>query len=169
MIRWALTARSSPRFSFSRAQGSQDGAVRGDRVSPKRERPGECAKRSSSSTPVAQSAPQDRRRRQPSRGRDDGPAYRSDPASVRRIFNNGSWQEDGRLFDGFWETMRRPDRFRLMRICTRAHPEGERIANVDFSHLFPRLAYQLCKREAPQGDLYDILGEGTAATASRSS
>ena len=91
---------------------------------------------------------------------DDGQPIDPTRRTVRRIFNNGSWRDDGRLFDGFWETMRRADRFRLIKVCTRAHPEGERIANVDFSQLFPRLAYQLCKREAPQGDPYDILGEG---------
>lgn len=64
------------------------------------------------------------------------------------------------MFDGFWESMRREDRFKLLRICSAAHPEGERIANVDFSQLFPRLAYQQIDRAAPQGDLYDILGDG---------
>ena len=37
--------------------------------------------------------------------------------------------------------MRREDRFKFLRICTKAHPEGERIANVDFGQLFPTLAY----------------------------
>jgi len=71
---------------------------------------------------------------------DDGQPIDPTRRSVRRIFNNGSWQEGGRLFHAFWETMRRPDRFRLLRICTAANPEGEPVANVDFSHLFPTLA-----------------------------
>jgi hypothetical protein len=58
--------------------------------------------------------------------------------------------------------MRREDRFRLLRICTEAHPEGEPIANVDFSQLFPRLAYQLIKQEPPDGDLYDLAGGGVS-------
>jgi hypothetical protein len=69
--------------------------------------------------------------------------------AVRRIFNNGSWQEGGRLFDGFWETMRREDRFKFLRICTAANPNCERIANVDFGQLFPTLAYRRASSDAP--------------------
>jgi hypothetical protein len=69
---------------------------------------------------------------------DDGEPIDPTRRSVRRIFNNGDWREGGRLFDGFWESMRREDRFILLRIGTEAHPEGEPIANVDFSQLFPR-------------------------------
>jgi hypothetical protein len=103
-------------------------------------------------------------------GQDGGPIGTDDDdrpidpsqRSVRRIFNNGDWQQGGRLFDGFWETMRREDRFRLLRIRTAALPEGERIANVDFSQLFPRLAYQWVKQEPPEGDLYDLIGGGVS-------
>lgn len=69
--------------------------------------------------------------------------------SVRRIFNNGSWDEGGRLFGGFWMNMERSQRFVSIRI------EGKRIANVDFSALFPRLAYTLAKAKPPRGDLYE--------------
>jgi hypothetical protein len=82
--------------------------------------------------------------------------------AVRRIFNNGSWREGGRLFDGFWETMRRVDRFKFLRIGTRANPDGEPIANVDFGQLFPTLAYHRANRSAPERDLYDIAGGGTS-------
>ena len=92
---------------------------------------------------------------------DDGQPVDPTRRSVRRIFNNGSWQEGGRLFHGFWETMRRPDRFRLLRICTAATPDGEPVANVDFSHLFPTLAYQAAKCPLPERDLYDFFGDGT--------
>ena len=63
-------------------------------------------------------------------GVDDDEGQPIDPTrrSVRRIFNNGSWQQGGRLFGGFWETMRRADRFRLLRICTAQNPEGEPVA-----------------------------------------
>jgi hypothetical protein len=80
--------------------------------------------------------------------------------AVRRIFNNGSWYDGGRLFDGFWENMRRGDRFKYLRICTAQNPEGERVANVDFSQLFPTLAYHRVGRAVPEGDLYDIVGDG---------
>lgn len=94
---------------------------------------------------------------------DDDEGQPIDPTrrSVRRVFNNGSWQEGGRLFRGFWETMRRADRFRLLRIRTAMHPEGEHVANVDFSHLFPTLAYQRAKCPLPHRDLYDLFGDGT--------
>jgi hypothetical protein len=92
---------------------------------------------------------------------DDGQPIDPSRRSVRRIFNNGSWQQGGRLFLGYWETMRRPDRFRLLRICTAAKPEGEPVANVDFSHLFPTLAYQRAKCPLPQRDLYDLFGDST--------
>jgi hypothetical protein len=82
--------------------------------------------------------------------------------AVRRIFNNGSWHEGGRLFDGFWETMRREDRFEFLRICTTANPDGERIANVDFGQLFPTLAYRRASSDAPDGDLYDVAGDGSS-------
>jgi hypothetical protein len=82
--------------------------------------------------------------------------------SLRRIFNNGDWMQGGRLFDGFWENMRRADRFKFIRIGTPAHPEGETIANVDFAQLFPTLAYHEMRREPPpEGDLYDVEGDGS--------
>jgi hypothetical protein len=81
--------------------------------------------------------------------------------TVRRIFNNGSWKQGGRLYDAFWETMPREDRFKFLRIRTTAHPEGESIANVDHAQLFPRLAYVQMNRIPPEGDLYDIDGQGS--------
>lgn len=92
---------------------------------------------------------------------EDGQPIDPTRRSLRRIFNNGDWQQGGRLFDGFWENMRRADRFRLLRIGTAAHPEGEPVANVDFGQLFPTLAYLKANCEPPEGDLYDIIGDGT--------
>lgn len=80
--------------------------------------------------------------------------------ALRRIFNNGRWDEGGRLFDGFWETMPKAMRFRHLRLPTEEHPEGERVANVDFEQLFPHLAYHKVRIEPPAGDLYDIEGNG---------
>ena len=81
--------------------------------------------------------------------------------TVRRIFNNGKWTEGGRLFDGFWETMPRQERFARLRIGTVACAEGEPIANVDFGQLFTALAYRQCNLPTPDGDLYDIRGDGS--------
>ena len=81
--------------------------------------------------------------------------------TVRRIFNNGSWEQGGRLYGAFWETMKREDRFRLLRIGTRSQPDGEPIANVDHGQLFPRLAYIAVGHAPVEGeDLYDIVGDG---------
>jgi hypothetical protein len=71
---------------------------------------------------------------------------------LRRIFN-GSWEEGGRLFGGYWQTMPRADRFRNIRIA------GEPVALVDYSQLFLRLAYAEAGAEPPPGDLYDVTGE----------
>ena len=73
--------------------------------------------------------------------------------TLRRIFNNGDWNAGGRLFGGFWMTMERAERFDLIRIA------GEEIANVDYSSLFPRLAYARARREQPDNSPYDVMGD----------
>lgn len=75
--------------------------------------------------------------------------------SLRRIFN-GNWEQGGRLFGGFWQTMPREDRFRDIRIG------GEPVALIDYSQLFLRLAYGEAAVEPPSGDLYDVTGRDAA-------
>lgn len=89
----------------------------------------------------------------PAAGPDSAPA---DPLcrSVVRIFN-GCWSRGGRLYGAFWETMGRRERFDRIRI------KGERIANVDFAQLFACLAYRRCHLPIPEGDLYDVAGDGS--------
>ena len=72
-----------------------------------------------------------------------------------RIFNNKDWEQGGRLFGAHWLTMERADRFRLLRIA------GEPVVNVDYMQLFPRLAYARAQAEQPEGDLYDVTGDGS--------
>lgn len=74
--------------------------------------------------------------------------------SLRRIFNNRTWRHGGRLAGGFWMSMERAERGRI-RI------DGERIANVDYRQLFPRLAYVRAREAQPEGDIYDVAGDGT--------
>ncbi len=74
--------------------------------------------------------------------------------SLRRIFNNGTWQHGGRLAGGYWMSMERAERRRI-RI------DGERIANVDYRQLFPRLAYVRAGEAQPESDIYDVAGDGT--------
>lgn len=75
--------------------------------------------------------------------------------SLRRVFNNSNWQHGGRLAGGFWMSMERAERFERIRI------DGERVADVDYRQLFPRLAYVRAGAEQPDGDIYDVAGDGT--------
>ena len=84
----------------------------------------------------------------------DGQIVASYRRSLRRIFNNGTWQHGGRLAGGFWMSMERAERGRI-RI------DGERIANVDYRQLFPRLAYVRAGEAQPEGDIYNVAGDGT--------
>lgn len=74
--------------------------------------------------------------------------------SLRRIFNNATWLHGGRLAGGFWMSMERAERPRI-RI------DGQRVAEVDYGQLFPRLAYVRAGAPQPEGDLYDVFGKGT--------
>ena len=75
--------------------------------------------------------------------------------SLRRIFNNGTWRHGGRLAGGFWMSMARAERFQCIRL------DGERIADVDYQQLFPRLAYVRAQAPQPEGDIYDVAGDGS--------
>jgi hypothetical protein len=83
---------------------------------------------------------------------ENGFTIRSDVRALRRIWNNGKWNQGGRLYDGFWQTMKRDQRLELIRI------DDGPIANVDFSQFNLRLAYALAKIRPPRGDLYDATG-----------
>ncbi|WP_338310424.1 hypothetical protein [Bradyrhizobium ottawaense] len=76
--------------------------------------------------------------------------------SLRRIFNNANWQHGGRLAGGFWMGMERTERFERIRI-----DGGQRIADVDYRQLFPRLAYVRADKPQPDGDIYDVVGDGS--------
>lgn len=80
--------------------------------------------------------------------------------TLRRIFNNRSFDEGGRLYGTFWERMTWAMRFDYLRLPTHEHPEGEPIAHVDFEQLFVHLAYHRAGRVPPDGDLFDIEGNG---------
>ncbi|TXJ25517.1 MAG: hypothetical protein E6Q28_04065 [Afipia sp.] len=94
------------------------------------------------------------------RGRDvhlgnDGNLILHHRRTLRRIFNNGDWQQGGRLAGGFWMSMPRAERFERIRL------DGEPIADVDYRQLFPRLAYVNAQADQPEGDIYDVVGDGT--------
>ena len=88
---------------------------------------------------------------------EDGFSIQPYARSLRRIWNNGDWEQGGRLYDAFWQTMKREDRLHMIRI------DDGPIANVDFSQFNLRLAYALAKVKPPGTDLYDITGKDSAA------
>lgn len=75
--------------------------------------------------------------------------------TVWRTFNV-TWQQGGRLFGGFWETLPRAKRFKHISIAKMP------VANVDYAQLFLRLAYANRKLPPPRGDLYDISGRDSS-------
>lgn len=85
----------------------------------------------------------------------DGEIIATYRRTLRRTFNNNDWRQGGRLAGGFWMTMPRKDRFRQIRI------DGKLVADVDYQQLFPRLAYARAQALQPDGDLYDVIGDGT--------
>jgi hypothetical protein len=87
---------------------------------------------------------------------DDGEIIAPFQMSLRRIFNNGSWRQGGRLFGGFWMSMKKEDRQQRIRIG------GEIIEEVDYDQLYPTLAYVRARAEMPDGDFYDIAGDGSS-------
>ncbi len=94
----------------------------------------------------------------------DKPGYKPvDPLrrSLWRNFNNGSWQQGGRLFGGFWETMDRNQRLVHLELA------GEAPALADYGQLFLRLAYAEKGLQAPLEDLYGGLGEAVERSTAK--
>lgn len=57
----------------------------------------------------------------------------------------------GRLFGGWWQNLPKAERHRI-RI------DGERIADLDYGAMYPRLAYLKASLKPPDGDLYAVPG-----------
>jgi hypothetical protein len=68
---------------------------------------------------------------------------------LRRIFNNESIEQGGRLYGGFWQALRKVER-RWIRI------DGEPIVALDFGQMAVRIAYSFAKQMPPAGDLYRV-------------
>lgn len=71
--------------------------------------------------------------------------------TLRRPDDPQEFNLHGRLYGGFWMSLKGSERSRL-RI------DGEPIADLDFASMFPRLAYAHVGKEPPEGDLYAIPG-----------
>ena len=71
--------------------------------------------------------------------------------TLHRVFNNGRWDNGGRLFGGFWQGLQRELRSGI-RI------EGHPVASLDFSSMFLQLLYAMkAKMPTPDGDLYECI------------
>lgn len=72
--------------------------------------------------------------------------------ALRRVFTQGSFRCGGRLFGGFWQPLNKAQRLEHLRV------DGERIAELDFGQMCPRIAYGLVGVTPSMEDAYDIPG-----------
>lgn len=88
-----------------------------------------------------------------------GPKTDTSRRSLRRAFNRPDhppatyrdFELGGRLWGGFWQSMRAYDRLRYLRIG------GQPVAVVDWSSAWLRIAYAEVGAVPPEGDLYECL------------
>lgn len=73
---------------------------------------------------------------------------------MRRVFTCDSFESGGRLFGGFWQTMKKEERLRHLRI------NGEPVVELDFGQVMPRLMYAHAGVIPGMNDLYAIKGLG---------
>jgi hypothetical protein len=73
---------------------------------------------------------------------------------LRRIFNNGSFRQGGRLYGGFWQDMPKDARKRHLQI------EGESVSEIDYKQVSMRLLYALAGMPPPSEDIYDFSKDG---------
>ena len=71
--------------------------------------------------------------------------------TVRRIFNNSSWEQGGRFFGGWWQNVPREYR-KFIRI------NGKDVVECDYSGLHINMLYALSKLPMPGGDVYQLPG-----------
>ncbi|WP_247879110.1 hypothetical protein [Brucella sp. 6810] len=74
----------------------------------------------------------------------------SDERTLRRIFTNGSFTSGGRLYGGFWQTIRANERAGSVFI------DGENVAELDYGQMGLRILYGHAGTDPGQDDLYDI-------------
>ncbi|NBQ25620.1 MAG: hypothetical protein EBU26_15425 [Verrucomicrobia bacterium] len=75
---------------------------------------------------------------------------------LRRIFNNKSFNQGGRLYGGFWQKMTSEDRYEHIRISK------DMIAECDYGQMSILLLYAEAgaQDQLPEGDLYDLTAYG---------
>jgi hypothetical protein len=69
---------------------------------------------------------------------------------LRRIFNNGSWFEGGRLIGGFWQGMKKRERSGRLSI------QGEPVVTLDYHAMNARLLYATAGSALPMDDPYEL-------------
>jgi hypothetical protein len=70
--------------------------------------------------------------------------------SIYRVFNNGSWEDGGRFYGGWWEGVPREYRPYI-------HIQNKPTAELDYSSIHPRILYAMEGKDAPE-DAYSIPG-----------
>lgn len=77
---------------------------------------------------------------------------------LRRIFNNGTFDEGGRLYGGFWQSL--SSDARLEHICIK----GDGPVEYDYGQMSLTLLYAEAGETPPDGDLYDLSEHGIPTT-----
>lgn len=72
--------------------------------------------------------------------------------TVTRRFTNSSFQSGGRLYGGFWQTMKTSLRREAIRLA------GSPVTELDYGQMMLRIMYGLAGRVPPEGDLYAVPG-----------
>ena len=67
---------------------------------------------------------------------------------LRRIFNNGSFEQGGRLFGGFWQFLPKEDRKKSIFI------NGAETITLDFGQIAPRIMYGMAQTQPVFDDAY---------------
>jgi len=73
---------------------------------------------------------------------------------LRRIFNNNTFDEGGRLYGGFWQRLMSEIRYEHIRI------NNDMIAECDYGQMSILLLYAEAQDQLPEGDLYDLSAYG---------
>ena len=79
----------------------------------------------------------------------DGQMVDATDRRLRRYFNNGSFEQGGRLFGGFWQGMSKRERQGIV-------IEGDSTVTLDFGQMNPRILYGLAGKDYDGEDAYTI-------------
>jgi hypothetical protein len=71
---------------------------------------------------------------------------------LRRIFTQCRFDSGGRLFGGFWQSLRKDERRHGLQIS------GEKAVELDYGQAGPRILYGMAGQQPPSDDLYHLWG-----------